>query len=171
MHRPLVENEIVPCALWQRPWIAFNCTGGESDIIPYEHVCKFFPVCTWAPAHALQIPKVCRESIRVFCLSMSGYPNSLSAKCAGFFFFFFFFFLLLYRRNRPTSNVLLGDNNLWENDVTQRGRKEGGRTDRGATRAAETQHITSCSQIEVAAAHWGRLCNRSARCQIGEARF
>ena len=87
------------------------------------------------------------------------------------FFFFFFFFLLLYRRNRPTSNVLRGDNNLWENDVTQRGRKEGGRTDRGATRAAETQHITSCSQIEVAAAHWGRLCNRSARCQIGEARF
>lgn len=35
------------------------------------------------------------------------------------------------RRNRPPSDVLLGDNNLWEDDVTQKG---GGRRDK-ATRA------------------------------------
>lgn len=131
-------------------------------VFAHAHACQvsrseYLSACTCVPAR--KSPSAA-ESICVLCLSMNGYlnANSLSAACTG---------LQTEQTTERCSARWQQPLGEWCNAEEEWGGRR--RTDREPHVQTNTTHtVTRPSQIEVAA-QWGRLCNRSACCQIGEA--
>lgn len=91
------------------PCTAFNYTRGEW----YHRFCKFPSPSAWARPRA-NPPPSCRVKSACAAFRWADIWTACQPHAQ------------VCRGNRPPSNVLLGDNNLWENDVTQSGGWGGG---------------------------------------------